>query len=137
MLTGVLFFVIYLVYITRGCNSKDFSEVSDMPDYEVRVYVPERRLTIILFTFLAIAFLWIGITLTLNLRTHHTQFYNEHKCLLWLMTFSLSAPLLFRSVFDLFTKLDEHFVNQNNSALFYALYNAAFFLVTDLVPIFG
>ncbi len=84
------------------------------------------------YAILAIGFYVASISLTLKLRQHHPVFYKEHRLMLWIVTFALATPLMFRSLFDglnLTRKWDQYFSDKT------IIYNTVFFIVVDLFPI--
>ena len=84
------------------------------------------------YAILAIGFYVAGISLTLKLRQHHPVFYKEHRLMLWIVTFALATPLMFRSLLDglnLTRKWDKYFSDKT------IIYNTVFFIVVDLFPI--
>lgn len=81
---------------------------------------------------LAFTFLGAAALLTWRLKQNQANFYNEHKSMLWITTFLLTAPLLVRSIFDFFNRIDTWDQFWANKVV---LYNSLFFIVVDLVPI--
>jgi hypothetical protein len=120
-------FTAYAWFLAKGCEK---SSQTDLEYYLHHVYYPEVWLTEALYTFLGLTFLAAGTSLCLRFQKHHPAFYREHRCLLWIITFVLSLPLLFRAIFD----FSVHFDGESHKMKL-AVYNATFFILTDFVPI--
>ena len=104
---------------------------TDFKDYELDVYLDTG--IIVVFAILGIIFFICGLTMNLALRSYFPHFYNIYRGWLWVACFSLSTPLLLRSITNILYKYSPVFQKWYDDE--FVLSNNTFLVVTTYIPI--
>ena len=88
---------------------------------------------VVVFAILGINFFICGLTMNLALRSYFPHFYNSYCWFLWVACFSLSVPLLLRSITNVLYKYSTAFNKWYEDEFVFS--NNTFLVVTTYIPI--